>query len=251
MDTQHTTTTEHELDNTTANPPAPARKRYARIAPLYKAMIWTSFALNLLLLIIVGVLVGILATQRNQVTTLVGSTQRFAGNNIAELQDVVAELQAARIIYTVPLDTRIPIVIDVPIQQTTVATLTEPIPLNVPANILFPAGGGNLNATVGIQLPAGLQLPIALDMSVPLETSIPVQLDVPVNIPLEETELGPQFQRLGAVVERLVTPAEPLLILPDVPPDSSMNASSTEEMPAVTEEAPATEPTVTAAPADT
>lgn len=236
MDTQDTNTTDE-----VTTPPSNPRKRYARIAPLYKAMIWTSFALNLILLIVVGVLAGIVVTQRNQITNVVGSTQRFAGDNIAELQDVVADLQAARIIYTVPLNTRIPVVIDVPIRQTTVATLTEPIPLNVPASIIFPGGGGNLNTSVGIELPPGLLLPIALDMTVPLETSIPVELEVPVNIPLAETELGPQFQRLGAVVDRLVEPAAPLLILPEVPPDSSQISSS--------EDVPSVEPTP-AAPAD-
>lgn len=200
---------------------APPRKRYARIAPLYKAMIWTSFLINLLLIVVVGVLLGIVITQRNQITGLVGNVQSFAGNNVSELQDVVTKLQAARIIHTVPLDTRIPIEINVPIDQTTVVTLTEPIPLSVPAGIFFPAGGGNLNATVNIQLPAGLRLPIALKLDVPLSTSIPVQIDVPVDIPLANTELGPQFERLGAVVDRLVTPAEPLLVLPATPPDSS------------------------------
>lgn len=203
-------------------------KRYARIAPLYKAMIWTSFLLNLLLFIVVGVLVGIVITQRNQVNSMTGNLQTFAGDNVAELRDVVDKLEGATIIYTVPLDTRLPIEIDVPINQSTVVTLTDPVNLNVPAGILFPSGGGNLNATVGIQLPAGLQLPIALDMSVPLSTSVPVVLDVPVNIPLAETELGPQFQRLGAIVDRLVTPVEPLLIMPDTPPDSSKETPASE-----------------------
>lgn len=198
-----------------------SRKRYARIAPLYKAMIWTSFLMNVLLFIVVGVLLGIVMTQRNQLTTTVGGVRGFAGNNVAELQDVVAKLQSARIVHTVPLNTRIPIEIDVPINQATVVTLTESIPLNVPAGILFPAGGGNLNAAVNIELPAGLQMPINLNLTVPLETSIPVELEVPVDIPLADTELGPQFERLGAVVDRLVTPAQPLLIMPEVPPDSS------------------------------
>ncbi len=211
-----------------SQPPPP--KRYARIAPLYKAMIWTSFALNLLLFIVVGVLLGIVITQGRQISTTVGNVQSFAGDNVAELQDVVAKLQSATIIYTVPLDTRLPIVIDVPINQSTVVTLTEPVSLNVPASILFPGGGGNLNATVNIQLPPGLRLPIDLNMTVPLTTSVPVVLDVPVNIPLAETELGPQFERLGAIVERLVTPAEPLLRRPAVPPDSSKRDESQQQL---------------------
>ena len=200
---------------------APEPKRYARIAPLYLALIWTSFVMNAVLIVIVGILIGVVITQRNQVFSLVTNTQSFAGNNIAELKDVVAKLEGATIIYTVPLDTRLPIEIDVPINQTTVVTLTEPVALDVPANIIFP-GVGNLSASsVSISLPPGLRLPIALDFSVPLRTSVPVVLDVPVRIPLAETELGPQFQRLGAIVDRLVTPVEPLLLMPETPPDSS------------------------------
>jgi len=74
---------------------------------------------------------------------------------------------------------------------------------------------------VSIVLPAGLELPVDLNMNVKLVTSIPVELDVPVNIPLAETELGPQFTRLGAIVDRLVAPVAPLLPMPDTPPDSS------------------------------
>lgn len=225
MDTGQASITEESVSTDAP----PARKRYARIAPLYKALIWTSFALNVVLIIIVGVLVGLIVIYRQNITTAVGSVQSFAGNNVSELQDVVEKLQGARIVHTVPLDTRIPIQIDVPINQATVVTLTESIPLNVPAGIFFPAGGGNLNATVNIQLPAGLRLPIALNFAVPLDTSIPVQLEVPVDIPLIDTELGPQFQRLGAVVDRLVEPAEPLLIRPAVPPDSSKPLSSPEQ----------------------
>ena len=200
----------------------PPIRRYARIAPLYKALIWTSFLINAILIIIVAVLGWTIFSERNQIQSLRTSAQVFAGDNVSELQDVVSKLQTSTISYTVKLrDARLPIELQVPINQGTVVTLTENVPLSVPAAILFPAGGGNLNASVNIQLPAGLRLPIALQFAVPLQASVPVNLDVPVNIPLAETELGPQFKRLGAVVDRLVAPAAPLLTFPDVPPDSS------------------------------
>jgi hypothetical protein len=206
---------------------APRARRYARIPPLYKALIWTSFLINAVLLIALGVLAGFLFQNRNQVQSIATNGSVFAANNVAELQDVVSDLQGSTIIYTVPLDTRLPVELDVPINPSTIMTprnivrLTEPVPLQAPARITFPGGGGNLNATVNIELPAGLELPVELNMDVKLSTSIPVQLDVPVNIPLRETELGPQFARLGAIVNRLVDPVAPLLPMPDSPPDSS------------------------------
>ncbi len=214
------------VEPTAANE-SPRPRRYARIPPLYKALIWTSFLINAVLLIAIGVLAGVLLQNRNQVRALAANGSVFAANNVAELQDVVADLQRSTIVYTVPLDTRLPIELNVPINRDTittprnVVTLTEPVPLTAPAAIVFPGGGGNLNATVNIQLPAGMELPVDLNMDVKLVTSIPVQLDVPVNIPLAETELGPQFQRLGAIVDRLVDPVAPLLPMPEVPPDSS------------------------------
>jgi hypothetical protein len=204
-------------------------RTYAPIAPLYRALIWTSFLINGVLLIILGVLLGALWQNRTQVEAIAGSGTTFAANNLAELQDVVADLQDATIIYTVPLDTRLPIELNVPINADTiltprnVVTLTEPVQLQAPAAILFPGGGGNLNASVSITLPEGLELPVDLNMDVNLVTSIPVQLDVPVRIPLRETELGPQFARLGAIVDRLVNPIAPLLPMPETPPDSSQS----------------------------
>ena len=40
--------------------------------------------------------------------------------------------------------------------------------------------------------------------------------DVPVDIAMANTELAPQFRRLGNVVDRLVYPAKDLLGMPDV-----------------------------------
>ncbi|MCS6886732.1 hypothetical protein [Chloroflexus sp.] len=202
-------------------------KRYARIAPLYKALIWTSFIMNAVLLVVLGIVIGILVMNQRQVAQLAESLPVFAANNLAELQDVVNHLEAATIVYTVPLSTRLPIELDVPINGATIMTernvvkLTEPVSLQAPAQIAFPGGGGNLNASVAIVLPAGLELPVDLNMNVKLVTSIPVELDVPVNIPLAETELGPQFTRLSAIVDRLVAPVAPLLPMPATPPDSS------------------------------
>ena len=47
-------------------------RRYANIPPLYKAMIWTSFLINAVLLVVIGVLAGVLTA------FVVGRLQRFA-----------------------------------------------------------------------------------------------------------------------------------------------------------------------------
>lgn len=201
-------------------------KRYARLAPLYKAMIWTSFLINCILLIIVGVLAGVLLTNRGQVGTIGGSTLTFAADNLSELQDVVAQLEAATIKTTIPLSQ--PLVLEhkgvvVPVDQVTEVILTRPVPLTLSGADIDLGGGNRLRANnINLTLPEGTPLQIALKMDIPLDkVIIPVQLDVEVSIPLAETELGPQFRRLGAIVHRLVDPIAPLLPMPATPPDSS------------------------------
>lgn len=209
-----------------ARPAGRTPKRYARLPPLYKAMIWTSFLINVVLLIIIGVLAGVLLTNRGQVVGLAGNTTTFAANNLSELQDVVTQLEGATIRTTIPLSQPLSLAgkgIFVPVDQVTEVRLTQPVPL-VLSGADIDLGNGNLLRAnnINLTLPEGTPLQIALKMDISLDSvTIPVQLDVPVSIPLAETELGPQFQRLGAIVGRLVNPISPLLPMPKTPPDSS------------------------------
>jgi hypothetical protein len=195
--------------------PAPAQPIAVKLPGLWKAMILTSFGINLILITVVIFLVGFLLQNRSAVGT---TTQNIAGN-VRELQDVVVQLQEARIITTIPLDQPLPVSLIVPIDTTTTVTTTAPVPLSVPADIdLGPFG--QLRPNVNLSLPAGTSLDISLKLDVPLNTTIPVKLDVPVDIPLKETELAPQFQRLGAVLNRLLSSVGPLIgvPIPDLPP---------------------------------
>jgi hypothetical protein len=204
----------------------PSTKRYARLPPLYKAMIWTSFLINVVLLIILGVVAGVLLSNRGQVVDLAGNAQSFAASNLSELQDVVVKLEGATIKTTIPLSQPLSLAgkgIFVPVDQVTEVRLTSPVPL-VLSGADIDLGNGNLLRAnnINLTLPEGTPLKIALKMNIPLDSvTIPVQLDVPVSIPLAQTELGPQFQRLGSIVDRLVNPLAPLLPMPAAPPDSS------------------------------
>jgi len=200
----------------------PPIKRYARLAPLHKAMIWTSFVVNLVLLIVVIVLAGVLISYHDQS----GNILNFAANNVSELQDVVTQLEGATIKTTIPLSQPLSLAgkgIFVPVDQITEVRLTQPVPLVLSGADIDLGGGNRLRAdNINLTLPEGTPLQIALKMNIPLDSvTIPVQLDVPVSIPLAETELGPQFRRLGAIVHHLADPFTPLLPMPKTPPDSS------------------------------
>lgn len=250
MTAQQTTLVDAPVDSASPRPP---KKGYARIAPLYKALIWTSFIVNAILIILVGVLVGITITQYRQIASLTENVRGFAGNNVSELQDVVAKLQGATIRTTIPLDEPLPLKgsgVVVPVDQETDVILTQPVPLTLQgADIDFGPVGRLRANNIYLELPQGTPLRIALKMNIPLDdVTIPVRLNVPVNIPLKDTELGPQFQRLGAIVDRLVQPAEPLLIRPVAPPDSSKKATQPQQNPPA--DAPANATTAPPAPAE-
>ena len=161
---------------------------------LYKFMIYTSFGLNVILiavLLFLGVHLFVLKRGLAPAKPL-----------IAELTGTIEGLQNATIRASVPLNERLPISLQVPVSQNTNVRMTQSVPLAVPADITLP-GVGFLKANVALNLPEGLELPVYLSMTIPLESSVPVSLTVPVNIPLRDTELGPQFQRLGKLVQPL------------------------------------------------
>jgi hypothetical protein len=204
--------------NDSAREPRPLA---VQLPTLWKAMILTSFVINLVLILIILYLGGFMLQNRGALGT---TTQNISGN-VQELQDVVVQLQEAHIITTIPLDQPLPVHLIVPIDTTTTVTTTAPVPISVPADIdLGPFG--QLRPNVNLALPAGTALNIALKLNVPLDTTIPVKLTVPVDIPMKETALAPQFQRLGAVLNRLLSSIGPLIGVPipesppvEVPPE--------------------------------
>lgn len=202
--------------------PDAAPRRVPRFSRFWKALIITSFVMNAVLLIVLLLLVGFVIQWREQIVATTIATQGFARNNVAELRSVVDGLEAATIRTTIPLNEPLSLAgkgVVVPVDQATTVTLLEPVPITL-QNANIDLGNGNrLRANaINLTLPQGTPLTIALKMNIPLDAvTIPVVLDVPVEIPLASTELGPQFKRLGDLVDRLAGPAAPLLGL-DIPP---------------------------------
>src|SRR5262249_59685171 len=105
----------------------------------------------------------------------------------------------------------------VPLHQEPAVTLVDDVPLDLSADIDLGSGNRLHAQNIHIVLPAGTPLKIKLDMQIPLDdVTIPIKLNVPVDIAMKDTELAPQFRRLGNVVDRLVYPAKDLLGMPDV-----------------------------------
>ena len=204
-----------------ANAPRDAQPLFVQLPRLWKAMIITSFVVNLILMaVLIGAGYFYWRWKAEIATTTVG-VQGFAHDNVAELRDVVQQLQAAHIRTTIPLNQPLPLKglgVVVPLHQEPSVTLVEDVPLNLSGADIDLGAGNRLHAqNIGIVLPAGTPLKIKLDMLIPLDdVTIPIKLDVPVDIAMANTELAPQFRRLGNVVDRLVYPAKDLLGMPDV-----------------------------------
>src|SRR5690349_14056171 len=121
-----------------------------KLPALWKAMILTSFAINLILIAVLIYLLCFLLQNRGYMG---GTTQNIA-ENVRELQDVVVQLQKAHITTSIPLDQPLPVHLLVPIDTTTTVTTTAPVPLNVPADIDM-GPFGQLHPNVSLNLPAG------------------------------------------------------------------------------------------------
>ena len=126
---------------------------------------------------------------------------------VGGLNDSFVEMGDATIVRTIKVRDEIPVSFTLPLSTTTSVVIQEPVPLTVPATMILPGGGGQINGQVQLSLPAGVSLPVALDLDVPVDNTIPIALDVAVNIPLEETELAAPFGTL----EALFTPLDSFL----------------------------------------
>ncbi len=114
----------------------------------------------------------------------------LACDTVTGLNAVLDDFENAVITRTVFISQTIPVQFEQPLDKSLDVDLTENVSLSRPTTFLFPAGGGQINGTVYLELPEGQVLPIHMRTSVEVSQTLPVQMDVAVAIPLKETELG-------------------------------------------------------------
>lgn len=134
------------------------------------------------------------------------------------LYENFVKMDEAHIRTTIPVQTNVPAKFDLPLNTTTMVTLTENTV--IPQATIYDFRSGTLsitNANANIILPAGTQLPIQLNLTVPVDQQIPVSLMVNVDIPLSQTELHEPFVGLQEVIK-------PYYNLLDEVPDSWQEA---------------------------
>ena len=154
-------------------------------------MIIFSFVVNLVLIIVVVALVVVIFNLKNDIVAPLvnGLHSSFVG------------LDESTIDWTIPVRDTIPVKFDLPLNQQTVVTLTQSVPLSVAATITLPGVGQLNNAQVYLSLPAGLELPVQLDLTVPVDQMLDVALDVRAVIPLSQTQLHDPIDNLRLTFE--------------------------------------------------
>jgi hypothetical protein len=154
------------------------------------AAIFISFGINMVLLVFLIIAANF----------IIPATKMIAEPLVEGLHQSFIDMSDAHITRTIVVQDSIPVVFDLPVQTQTVATLTQPVPMNIPTTFVLPAGGGFINGTVSFELPAGTELPVELNIIVPVSETIPIEIAVEVDIPLEETELSEPFLRLQSLI---------------------------------------------------
>ena len=175
---------------------------------LWRFMIIFSFIVNIILVIVLLVLgLTIFDIKKNIAQPLIeGLHSSFVGLNNATIDWTIPVKDTIHVDRAnAQLETSIPINVN-----ETIVTLTQPVPLNVAANINLPGVGNLNNAAVSLTLPAGTRLPVSLAFDLPVKQDVTVSLNVPVDlkvravIPLDQTQIHDPVENLRLLFEPLV-----------------------------------------------
>lgn len=173
-----------------------SRSREFKFLPAF----WTiasvmSFAVNLVLLIVLAIILQNLGTVGVTLTKLPEHLLGGLYNNFVKMDQ-------AHIKTTIPVSKEIPVQFTLNVSGPTNVTLSEDVRI-AGALVTVNTGGLNINnARANIVLPEGTVLPIQIEnLVVPVDQKVLAELDVAVDIPLNQTELHEPFVGLRRVVE--------------------------------------------------
>ncbi|HIE39353.1 MAG TPA: hypothetical protein EYP77_09855 [Anaerolineae bacterium] len=198
-----------------------AWRAFANIAIIF------SFIVNCVLVLVLIVAIGPLLQLKSGLVEplLTDLDQAFQALGDTTIETTVDVDEPIGIRFDLPLDQPLDLDFALPINQETVVELTQPVPLdNLSARFNLPGGGGVINGTVSLSLPAGLQMPVRMDMVVPVRTTIPVRLTVPVSQTVPIQMAIPVRIRLGeaglsSAVQQLRDVFTPVRVLIESIPD--------------------------------
>jgi hypothetical protein len=165
-----------------------------------KFAIFFSFMVTFTLVMILLVVGYALWQNRAMLTAL---RDGLVCDTVGGVNTLMVDFESAVITRTISIHKDIPVRFDVPLDKNLTVQLTDDVSINRPTSFVLPAGGGQINGRVYLELPQGQDLPVHMQTTVEVSQTLPVQMDVNVAIPLNETELGDVIAQLKDLLEPL------------------------------------------------
>jgi hypothetical protein len=130
---------------------------------------------------------------------------------------IMGDLQQMSFSHTVVIDQAMPIVTDLPVNETIPVTINEQLPIStvvqVPVNA-GPFGTLNLDIPIRTTVPINLTTQVTIAQSFDVDTIVPVHFEVPVEIAVRDTALYATLDSVKAHLEALAATLDaPLLSL--------------------------------------
>ena len=167
---------------------------------------WT--VTGLLSLIVNGILIAVLLIALRMIGMLQLTNNDTTANLLGGLYTNFEKMDQASIVTNIPVDTQIPLSLNVPVQKTTEIVFAQDVVIP-DAKVRINTSALNIDAPADITLPAGTKVNIILNFDLPVQDTLPIHVDVPVNIPLSQTDLHEPFTGLQEVVKPFYCLVEP------------------------------------------
>jgi hypothetical protein len=185
--------------STQTSPGPVARLKSLKFGPAF----WTiasvlSLGINVVL---IAVLILVVSNVR-QLNMNLNNLTKLPVDLLGGLYTNFEKMDRASIVTNIPVDTQIPLNINVPVQTTTEITLIQDAVISG-ARVRINTNTLDIDAPANVTLPAGTRLTVGLNFSLQVRDNIPIHVDVPVNIPLVKTDLHEPFAGLQEVVKPL------------------------------------------------
>lgn len=172
---------------TVTESPKPVKTRF----PFLYVLLWIIAVTSLLLNVFV-------------IKTLLDVKQQAA----VAFSDAAASLGTIKngtIDYTVKIDEKIPVALDVPVKFTVEVPIKRTIPIDtivdVPIEIPL-VGTRTIQVPISTTIPVDLTVQIPVDQRIPVNGSVPVRFDVPIKLNIGDTAFGEGLGQFQAVLQQ-------------------------------------------------
>ncbi|MBC7251209.1 MAG: hypothetical protein H5T62_13090 [Anaerolineae bacterium] len=151
------------------------------------------------------ILNGVLLAGSGLLLQRVLKLRRAALSMLDQTTEGLAVLGNERVEYPVHIQQEVPVVADVPFNQTMEVPLHTTVPISftavVPVDLMLTTV--EMEIPIDLDVPLDLEVPVTISQTVHISTTVPLDMDVPVTIDLAQTPLYGYLERFRKGLERL------------------------------------------------